>query len=42
VPSPLSNIVGFDLQLVGLNDRAATSTAAERAPLTTAVFFQNR
>lgn len=42
VPSPLSSIIGFDLQLVGLNDRASTRTAAERAPLTTAVFFQNR
>jgi hypothetical protein len=42
VPAPLSDIVGFDLQLVGLNDRAPSSTAADQAPLTTAVFFQNR
>jgi hypothetical protein len=42
VPSPLKSITGLELQLVGINERVATSSAQERVPYMTSVFFKNR
>lgn len=41
VPSPLSNIRGLELQLVGLNERSGV-VGNDAVPYTTAVFFKNR
>ena len=41
-PTPLSDMRGIELQLTGINERAANRNPEERAPYTTAVFFKNR
>jgi prepilin-type N-terminal cleavage/methylation domain-containing protein len=40
-PADLTTLRGLELRLVGVNDRTGVRDDAERAPLTTAVFFRN-
>jgi hypothetical protein len=42
VPSPVTDIRGFELHMTGFNRRNAAGGAAERTPLVTSIFFKNR
>ena len=42
VPSPVTDIRGFELHMTAYNRRSGTGGAAEQTPLVTSIFFKNR
>ena len=42
VPSPVTDIRGFELHMTAFNQRSGGGGAAEETPLVTSIFFKNR